>query len=292
VFKTVGAEVKELKPLKEWNSVKRPNPNFFWTDKDVWETLVYCALNGKNVLLTGPSGCGKSEVVEMVSKACELQCEKFNMGAMSEPRTSLIGATHASKDKGTWFNESRFVRAVKTDRGIILLDEISRCERGAFNILLPLMDRQGYLALDESEDAAIIHKGALKSFCATANLGMEYTGTEALDKALQDRFEAVIEMDFPDSSAEFNVVKYRTKCEDGAVKKLIDIAVQQRNLYREGEFTTMISTRMLIATAAFINNGLGFLQSSKFGILNQFSNEGDSSSERAKLLQLIQKKGS
>ena len=66
------------------------------------------------------------------------------------------------------------------------LDELSRAGRDAFNILLPLLDGQGYLPLDEAEDAAVVHRAPGVSFLATANLGMEYTGTEPLDLALKD----------------------------------------------------------------------------------------------------------
>ena len=283
---------KEL-PRVNWREVPRPDPKFFFVPKDIWQILLYGMTSGKNVLITGPSGSGKSEIVYIAAKALGLPLATFNMGAMSEPRTSLIGATHFSKDKGTFFNESRFVRHVTQDIGVVLLDEITRCERAAYNILLPLMDRQGYLALDESEDASLIRKGTLISFVATANIGMEYTGTEEMDKALRDRFCDVIDMWFPPPNNEEQILMNRCpglKLEDA--KKLVELATLQRDLARnDHEFVTYVSTRMLLSAGEKTAHGIEFRQACKFAIENQFNDDGGDSSERARICQIIQKGG-
>jgi MoxR-like ATPase len=86
----------------------------------------------------------------LVADAFGRELVRFNCGAMSEPRSTLIGNTHLDRDKGTWFQPSRFVAAVQKAGTCILLDELSRAPREAFNILLPLMDGQRYLALAAS----------------------------------------------------------------------------------------------------------------------------------------------
>ena len=189
----------------DWRLAKPPADEFFVTD-EVWEQLCYVVNRGKNVLLTGPSGCGKSELCYRVARAAGRAIEPFNCGAMSKPRSSLIGNTHFDREKGTWFAESRFVRAVQKTGTCLLLDEISRAGRDAFNILLPLLDEQGYLAIDEAEGAPVVKRAEPVTFFATANLGMEYTGEEPLDKALADRFPVVIAIDFPPTDQEFAVL--------------------------------------------------------------------------------------
>lgn len=272
-----------------WKTSPIPNPKKFYVKKEIWQQILYCLSYGKNVLLTGPSGSGKSEICYIATKHLGIDLEMFNMGAMSEPRLSLIGATHFDKEKGTWFKESRFVRSVQRHRGAVLLDEITRCVVSAYNILLPLMDRQGYLALDESEDAGIVSKGKRVAFLATANVGMEYTGTEAMDKALQDRFGTVIHMEFPPAASEVAVVVHRTRCNATVAKKLVDIAVKQRELWLSGEFQTAISTRMLIEAGEMIGHGMAFNQACEFAIENQFPEDGRDDSERTQLKHIIQK---
>jgi nitric oxide reductase NorQ protein len=276
-----------------WMTSKRPDPKAFFVTPEVWQQLLYTLHEGGNTLITGPSGCGKSELAYIAAKALGMEIAAFNCGAMSEPRTTLIGNTHFEKEKGTWFSESRFVRTVKKQRGCVLLDEITRSERGAFNILLPLMDRQGYLALDEHEDSPIIKKGQHVSFLATANIGMEYTGTDAMDKALKDRFDTTIDLTFPPAEYEVKILIGRCPGLRAAdASKLVSIATRQRDLtVNDGEFIEQISTRMLIAAGKRIGAGMKFDLAVEFSIANQFTAEGGDASERTKIQQIIQKGG-
>lgn len=297
VLKEVVETVTETEPvdvdsLPVWDSRKTPKPeeNQFYVDNEVWEQILYSLSSGKNVLLTGPSGSGKSELAYIAAKALGSDLEAFNMGAMSEPRSSLIGNTHFDKEKGTWFDESRFAKTVQNEDGVVLLDEITRSDPGAFNILLPLMDRQGYLPLDESEDGQVIQRGESVAFIATANVGMEYTGTMAMDKALKDRFAVTIDMEFPPEANEVGILTGRC---DGLrkvdAKRLVKIATRQRDLARDGEFIEQISTRMLLEAGEQIAAGVDFRTACKFCIENQFSADGGDASDRTKIRQIIQK---
>ena len=268
----------------------RPAEDEFFVPEEVWEQLCYAVHHGENALLTGPSGCGKSEVVYLLAGAAGKRVEAFNFGAMTEPRTSLIGNTHLDRRSGTRFAESRFVRAVQDPHACVLLDELSRAGRDAFNILLPLLDGQGYLPLDEAEDAAVVHRAPGVSFLATANLGMEYTGTEPLDLALKDRFPVNISMDFPPPERELAILRKRCAgLSELHARRLLKIAQRQRELAREGDFVGMVSTRALLAAGRQIAAGVRLENAFRFCILNHFSNEGGDTSERARLLQIFQK---
>ena len=282
----------DVDALPIWDARKTPKPDDsqFYVDGDVWEQILYSLLTGKNVLLTGPSGSGKSELAYIAAKALSVHLEAFNMGAMSEPRTSLIGNTHFDSEKGTWFDQSRFAKTVQNETGVVLLDEITRSEPGAFNLLLPLMDRQGYLPLDESEEGQVIQRGENVAFIATANVGMEYTGTMAMDKALKDRFAVTIDMEFPPEENEVAILQGRCDgLKKSDAKRLVGVAVRQREMARDGEFIELISTRMLLETGEQVAAGVDFRTACKFCIENQFSGEGGDASDRTKIRQIIQK---
>jgi nitric oxide reductase NorQ protein len=272
----------------DWR-MEPPSPQEFWVTEENWEQLCYAVHFRVNALLLGDSGCGKSELARRIAKAADRRLEAFNFGAMSEARSSLIGNTHLNRN-GTRFQKSRFVSTVESANSILLLDELSRAGRDAFNILFPLLDDQGYLALDESESAEVVQRAAGVAFLATANVGTQYTGTEALDLALLDRFPITITVDWPPADKEIAILKHRSPGLDPRdAARLVKIANEQRSRAREGEFVGMISTRSLIAAAKQIAAGISFERAFRYCILSKFSNEGGDTSERARLLQILQK---
>jgi cobaltochelatase CobS len=286
----IPAVATASRAARGWRLQPPPDDEFF-VSKDVWLQLCFAIEWGRNVLLLGPSGCGKSELTYRAAAAAGRPIEPFNFGAMSEPRTSLIGAVHLDHRRGTSFTPSRFVRAVSTPGSCILLDELNRSGRDAYNILLPLLDNhQGYLALDESEDTTVVRRAPGVTFFATANLGSEYAGTEPLDRALGDRFSIVVALDFPPKEKELALV--RSRCPGLGQKdaeQLTEVAARQRELAAEGEFVGSVSTRSLIAAGEQIAAGMSIRDALRFCVLNRFSCEGGDASERTKLLQIFQK---
>jgi len=273
--------------------IKRPDPSQFYVERDTWEQLIYCIARGINVCLTGPAGSGKTEICYLSSKAVHYPIAPFNFGAMTEPRTALVGNMHFNREKGTWFEPSRFVRANTAGYGCILLDEITRAGRDAFNLILPLMDRQRYLSLDEAEDAPIIKRSDHVAYLCTANIGMEYTGTEAMDVALEDRLDVTIDMYYPPADNEIQILVGRCKgLERKAAERLVKIATRQRELHNlDNEFSKEISTRMLIAAGEQIGLGVPFDQACKFCIINKFDKDGGDASQRVMLKQIVQREG-
>jgi len=155
----VSYEESSFKKLPSWMTVAPPSADEFKVPTVVWHQVLRAAFSGDNLLILGPSGCGKTDLCLRAADRLGYECVAFNFGAMSEPRSSLIGNTHFSKDKGTWFQESRFVGVLREGgKKVILLDELSRAGKEAFNILIPLLDHQKYLALDEEEDVGIINR--------------------------------------------------------------------------------------------------------------------------------------
>jgi MoxR-like ATPase len=268
----------------------RPPEDEFYVSELHWEQISYGISHAEPVLLLGPSGCGKTELCRLAAQAYGKELLSVNCGGMSEARTSLIGNTHFSKDKGTWFEPSRFVRAVQNHLACVLFDEISRAQRDAFNILLPVLDGQRSIPVDESENAGVVQVAHGVNFLATANVGAAYTGTDPLDLALLDRFPVVLEMEFPLAKEERGILMKR--CPDlsyADAQELVRFAGRQREMTREGEFNAMISTRTLLAAGRQVAAGISRSNAIEFCILNRFAQDGGDISDRTKLRQLLQK---
>ena len=257
-----------------------------------WKYLVRSVLRGNNLMITGPAGCGKTLAVSTVAKAMERPFFYFNLGATQDPRSSLIGNTHFNKDTGTYFADSTFVRAIQTEGAVILLDELSRAHPEASNILMTVLDEtQRYLRVDESPSSPVVEVAKGVSFLATANIGVEYTGTREMDRALKDRF-MILEMDVLTKEQQASLIKQVCPTiSESVINILTGIYNQIQNEVESGsgKISTGISTRTILAASSLICEGFSIKDSIEVCVFPYFSNDGGLDSERTYVRQIVQK---
>jgi MoxR-like ATPase len=244
------------------------------------------------MLLTGPTGTGKSQTAISVAKALGRELFYVNLGATQDPRGTLIGNTHFSKEAGTYFNESAFVKAIKTPNTVILLDEVSRAHPEAWNILMTVLDPgQRYLRLDEAVGAPEVKVAEGVSFIGTANLGAEYTAVRVMDRALLDRF-TIAEIPFLNVDQECSLLqKIYPGIEPTSAKNLAEIAsLTRKELDSDmSQISTMISTRSVIEMGGLMVDGFTLPEVAQVGIYPLYSAEGGLQSERTFVKQIVQK---
>ena len=266
-------------------------PKDFYIDELKWKFLVRNIEKGKNIMMTGPSGCGKTDATFKAAEALGREVHYFNLGATQDPRSTLIGNTHFSKADGTFFSEALFVKALQTENAVILLDELSRAHPEAWNILMTVLDPiQRYLRLDEKDDSPTIKVVDGVSFIATANIGMEYTATRVIDRAILDRF-ALIEMEPLSEENEFTLLKGKfPSIDDKALNNLCSIVSSIRKEINSDtpRLSTMVSTRNTIEIAELLNDRFSLEDAAQLLIYTLFPNDGNDS-ERVFVKQLIQK---
>jgi len=257
-----------------------------------WKYLIRSAVRAKNIMMTGPAGCGKTMAAKSLVKSLERPDFYFNLGATQDPRATLIGNTHFDKNKGTFFSESAFVKAIKTPNAVILLDELSRAHPDAWNILMTVLDGgQRYLRLDEADGSPIVKVADGVTFIATANIGNEYTSTRVMDRAILDRF-VTIEMDVLNDEQELGLLKYMfPDVNETDLKAISEIAHHTRvqSLSETGKVSSMISTRASVEMAGLVYDGFSLTEAAEISIYPFFSNDGGVDSERTYIKQLVQK---
>jgi MoxR-like ATPase len=257
-----------------------------------WKYLIRSAVRAKNIMMTGPAGCGKTMAAKALVKALDRPDFYFNLGATQDPRATLIGNTQFSKDNGTFFAESAFVKAIKTPNAVILLDELSRAHPDAWNILMTVLDGgQRYLRLDEAEGSPIVKVANGVTFIATANIGNEYTSTRVIDRAILDRF-VTIEMDVLNDEQEYGLLKFMfPEVNEEDLKAVAEIAYHTRtqSMSEAGKVTAMVSTRASVEMAGLIYDGFDLFEAAEISIFPFFSNDGGVDSERTYVKQLVQK---
>ena len=288
-MKTAPVENTNVELKKSYTNVKSPKD--FFIDELKWKFLLRNIVKGKNIMMTGPSGCGKTDATFRAAKALDREVIYFNLGATQDPRSTLIGNTHYNKDTGTYFSESLFVSAIQKENTVILLDELSRAHPEAWNILMTVLDPiQRYLRLDEKDNSPTIKVANGVSFIATANIGMEYTATRVIDRAILDRF-SLIEMEPLSQENEYTLLRGKFTSIDE--KLLFNLCAIVGDIRKElssdtPRLSTMISTRNTIEIASLLDESFSLDDAAQLLIYPLFPNDGNDS-ERVFIKQLIQK---
>ena len=284
----------EQKIIETIHSAEKFKPGFLKMSDMKWKLLVRTVLRGKNIMLTGPSGEGKTLSVHALKAALGRPFFYINLGNMQDPQTALIGKTHFKEGEGTHFEESYFVKALRTPNAIILLDEFSRLNDDAENILMSVLDyNQRYLRLTESEDSETVNVAEGVCFIATANMGNEYTSTKVLDRAMLDRFSR-IEVDELDKKSRVSLM--HELYPNVPKKKLQHIAELAHQIHVDyysdsPRVENLISTRMCVETAEYLNDGFLLSEAAEVTIYPFFDRDGGDDSARTFVKMIIQKFG-
>lgn len=247
----------------------------FYVNKKIWNYLIRNILKKKNTLLLGPTGTGKTDIVIRIAKLLNIELNIYDMGAMIDPLTDLLG-THRIKDGNSVFDYSKFVTDVQKP-GIILLDELSRAPLMTNNILFPCLDHRRTLNIEiaGSTDVRAVKVHPDCVFIATANIGQEYSGTNDIDAALMNRFNA-IQVEYLPQEIESKILNVRTGVDIEIANKILNVANAIRNAYLMKTISKPISTRETLECAELIVDGFTLKDSINLIFCQKFSKtDGD-----------------
>jgi nitric oxide reductase NorQ protein len=258
----------------------------FQVDHDKWYLMVRNVLRGENTMLVGPTGSGKTEIIALLAKAMSKELNIQDMGTVQDAQSALLGVHRLNKEGHSEFEFAPFISHVQTG-GLVLLDELNRSPLAANNILFPALDKRRYIPIDiacESCERKInIHPDTV--FFATANLGAEYSGTQAIDRALLDRFMP-IELDYPREAEEIRVLMLRTGVAEKQAKAIVKVANEIRKQSKEQELSNAISVRHTLQAASLIADGFE-TDKSLLAVIMPLFEDGIGVSERSKVLSIV-----
>lgn len=247
----------------------------FYADPAKWAFIVRDIMTKRNVMLTGPSGSGKTEILMLAAAQLGIPCRIYDMGAMQDPMTQLLG-THRISGGNSVFEYSRFAEDIQKP-GLVVFDEISRADPMTNNILFRLLDSRRELAVEQAGEnqQRVIKAHPDCAFAATANIGDEYVGTRELDPAIRQRF-LTCEMTFLPEAAEKELLQKRSGIDERAARWIVKTAGLIRERCRShilGADTATASTRETIATADLVADGWSVPEAMAAILLPRFAEE-------------------
>jgi len=269
-----------LAQIKSDKSLKMPsieNDGFFIEEKD-WHLLVRNIKSRVNTMLIGPSGCGKTEIIMLACKKMGIPCKVYDMGAMQDPVSGLLGVHRLGKNGESEFDYARFTQDIQ-EECVIVLDEINRARE--LNLLFPCLDSRRTLPVEIAggKDMRSIPVNPRCCFFATANVGSEYTGTMSMDRALVGRFFPM-ELQYMPCGEEAKVLVKRHGISASDAANIVAVAETVRSLYAKQELSCSLSTRETLAASSLVGDGWSALEAMELTFLPLFEgtrNDGERS---------------
>lgn len=246
----------------------------------------------QNVMLVGPQGCGKTELAVWFAAKFNRPLLVMNCAYIRETK-DWFGFRDAKAGTLTW-HRSEFVRAVTMGNAVVLLDEFNRLHATLHNSLYPLLDARRSSFIEDLEETIAVAPGTV--FFATANIGIQHTGTFTMDSAMEDRWGTRIDVGFLKEAEEVDIIVKKTGLPKQFAVKLGTLATKIRAKANsdstEATLTRTISTRQLLHCAAmmryYLAKSLPPASVFDYCLVPYFSKDGGRESEQAQVLQIIQ----
>ncbi len=203
------------------------DPNYFILDEDRANLDRFHKMSERhpvNILTTGNQGCGKSTLVRQFAHIYQRPMATFQVGLLLE--SGQLFGQQRLKGGETYYQEFLFPKAIQTPGCVVHLEEINRSETPhALNELFSVLSEDRSIWIDE---LGFVEVAPRVIFFATMNEGDEFSGTEALDAALKDRFYR-IHLEYLPHDVEKEVLVRKTRLEPSQADEVLKIVNGIRN---------------------------------------------------------------
>jgi len=241
------------------------DPNYFILDDDRANLERFHKMSERhpvNILTTGTQGCGKSTLVRQFAHIYQRPMATFQVGLLLE--SGQLFGQQRLKGGETYYQEFLFPKAIRTPGCVVHLEEINRSETPhALNELFSVLSEDRSIWIDE---LGFVEVAPQVIFFATMNEGDEFTGTEALDAALKDRFYR-IHLEYLPHDVEKEVLVRKTGLDPSQTDEVLRIVNGIRNNEQLGIGVSIRHSLMiaeLVALGASLREALVYsLQISK-----------------------------
>jgi len=240
-------------------------------DPDTTLAILAGFSHNRRVMIQGYHGTGKSTHIEQVASRLNWPCVRVNLDSHIS-RIDLIGKDAIKLKDGvqvTEFHEGILPWALRNPVAIVF-DEYDAGRPDVMFVIQRVLETDGKLTLlDQNE---VIHPHPFFRLFATANtVGLGdttglYHGTQQINQGQMDRWSLVVTLNYLEHDAECEIVlaknpDYRTPEGRTKVSRMVTVADLTRSAFMNGDLSTVMSPRTVLAwaeNARIFGGDLGF----------------------------------
>ena len=239
-------------------------------DPDTTLAILAGFSHNRRVMIQGYHGTGKSTHIEQVAARLKWPAVRVNLDSHIS-RIDLIGKDAIKLRDGvqiTEFHEGILPWALRNPVAIVF-DEYDAGRADVMFVIQRVLEHDGKLTLMDQNE--IIQPNPNFRLFATANtVGLGdttglYHGTQQINQAQMDRWSLVASLNYLSVDAETAIVlakapKYNTDAGRKTVKQMVTVADLTRTAFMNGDLSTVMSPRTVIAWAqnADIFHSIGY----------------------------------
>lgn len=236
-----------------------------------------------NLMLQGPPGTGKTHMALALSAAEGRRVIEHGCMGMVEP-SDWFGP-QGFADGQTTFTPTPFYWALAMEGPrTLVLDEVSRASTVALNALLGVLGGNRVITLPHNGQQLVIPPDL--KVVMTANIGPEYAGGSAIDKALTDRLTMTANVPYLPPADEQRLLVERMAhhgltLEPWQAERLVQFATEVRSqANRNGDLDPVSPRELLAAAGAVASGAMGLLEAVEAAIVSNYSTTGGEASAR------------
>ncbi len=228
-------------------------------DRDTTLAILAGFAHNRRVMIQGYHGTGKSTHIEQVASRLNWPCVRVNLDSHIS-RIDLIGKDAIKLKDGvqvTEFHEGILPWALRNPTAIVF-DEYDAGRADVMFVIQRVLEADGKLTLlDQNE---VITPNPYFRLFATANtVGLGdttglYHGTQQINQGQMDRWSLVATLNYLSHDAEVAIVlsknpTYNTAAGRKTISQMVTVADLSRTAFMNGELSTVMSPRTVIAWA-------------------------------------------
>lgn len=224
-----------------------------------------CHASKLAVMLKGPTGCGKTRFVEHM--AWRLGRPLITISCHDDLTASDLVGRFLIRYDGTQWQDGPLTRAVR-EGAICYLDEVVEARQDTVVVLHPLTDYRRILPIDKTGE--IVEASPGFQLVISYNPGYQRMMKD-LKPSTRQRFVA-LDFDFPPEDREAGIVEHEGRTDRATAHALVTLGRRLRALQDRG-LAEVPSTRLLIAAARLIANGIPFRQACYSALVSPLSDD-------------------